>query len=231
MSDYSEMIMVKAAGVGTLKDSTNSLENVGNAILVEDIESLKNKMLNSKELKALENGETVTVYLTISNITDNVDLNDLLYIENIFENSVIGMCLDIKIYSEIEEAEVRQITDTKYPVTIRFTLPDEFINYDNNVQREYKVVRIHNGISELMDVKFNKTDNTVSFSSDKFSTYVLIYRDNSINVPEDIDDNIAKGESDLPETGDVSLMKYVVILVLSAGIVAEEILKRKKVVI
>ena len=141
------------------------------------------------------------------------------------------MCLDIKIYSEIEEAEVRQITDTKYPVTIRFTLPDEFINYDNNVQREYKVVRIHNGISELMDVKFNKTDNTVSFSSDKFSTYVLIYRDNSINVPEDIDDNIAKGESDLPETGDVSLMKYVVILVLSAGIVAEEILKRKKVVI
>ena len=88
-------------------------------------------------------------------------------------------------------------------------------------------MRIHNGISELMDVKFNKTDNTVSFSSDKFSTYVLIYRDNSINVPEDIDDNIAKGESDLPETGDVSLMKYVVILVLSAGIVAEEILKRK----
>lgn len=227
MSDYSEMIMVKAAGVGTLKDSTNSLENVGNAILVEDIESLKNKMLNSKELKALENGETVTVYLTISNITDNVDLNDLLYIENIFENSVIGMCLDIKIYSEIEEAEVRQITDTKYPVTIRFTLPDEFINYDNNVQREYKVVRIHNGISELMDVEFNKTDNTVSFSSDKFSTYVLIYRDNSINVPEDIDDNISKGERDLPETGDVSLMKYVVILVLSAGIVAKEILKRK----
>ena len=41
----------------------------------------------------------------------------------------------------------------------------------------YGVIRIHNGVAENVNVIYNEKDNTITFATDRFSTYAIIYKD------------------------------------------------------
>ena len=54
-------------------------------------------------------------------------------------------------------------------------------NTDANVKRTYSVWRMHgDGIKELA-TSYDKESNTLTFETDRFSTYVIAYSDTTIN--------------------------------------------------
>jgi hypothetical protein len=68
-------------------------------------------------------------------------------------------------------------------VTISFKVPSYLINEDNSVARKYQIVRVHEGEVSIIDAVFNEDTGEISFETDKFSTYALIYTDAAVNVP------------------------------------------------
>ena len=57
-------------------------------------------------------------------------------------------------------------------MTFKVAIPTDLIKEG----REYFIIRIHNGLAEKLDTTLNE-DGTLSFSTDKFSTYALAYAD------------------------------------------------------
>ena len=68
------------------------------------------------------------------------------------------------------------IEETNSPISINVELPDNLINVNNNINREYKIARVHNEEFDLLDATLN-LDNTLTFKTNKFSTFAIVYKD------------------------------------------------------
>ena len=198
---------------GTLDDATDTSANVGNGSLSENVDDLNDKILNDEERKALKDGNVVTVYITINDADSTVSTEDKSMVEDGLKNSVLGMYLNINLFSKVGNNEARQVTDTNGAVKIKFNVPDKLLNKDKSIERTYQIVRIHNGKRTVIDVTFNNKDNTISFESDKFSTYALVYTDK---------------KAEAPDTGDVNALTVLAaLLAVSAGTVTLGLIKKK----
>ena len=58
------------------------------------------------------------------------------------------------------------------------------LNKDTYVVRKYQIVRVHEGEVSILDAVFDEATGEISFETDKFSTYALIYEDVEIDVPQ-----------------------------------------------
>lgn len=68
------------------------------------------------------------------------------------------------------------ITELTNPLTITLALPEDLDEVADGYVRAYYLVRVHNGETTLIKATDNG-DGTISFNSDKFSTYALVYED------------------------------------------------------
>lgn len=116
-----------------------------------------------------------------------------------------GCALDLSMYLNLNGAKARDITKTASPVSVSVTIPQDLINTDTTVTRTYKIVRIHDGNAQVLDGTYNPQDHTFTFSTDCFSTYVIIYKDDKIEVKPAVNSGQAStpGTSiKAPKTGD-----------------------------
>ncbi|MBQ9511062.1 MAG: hypothetical protein IJR55_05170 [Clostridia bacterium] len=141
-------------------------------------ESEANALLTEEEKKALRDGEEVKVYIEIIAV-DNKDVPaaDKAEVEKKAENSgtKVGMYLDLSLLKKVGESDVVAIHDTNgNMVKVTITVPEELRSTDPNVTRTFYVVRVHDGEATVLG---QSTGDTVSFETDKFSTYALTYKD------------------------------------------------------
>lgn len=95
-----------------------------------------------------------------------------------------GMYLDIDLNVMIGNGNI-SVTETKKPIAIEVSVPDELINTDANKTRKYSVLRVHNGNVDVLDATYDENTKKILFKSDVFSTYVLVYEDTVKNpTPE-----------------------------------------------
>ena len=81
---------------------------------------------------------------------------------------------------------------------ISIKIPEELLNHDKSMAREYKIIRLHKDESDksFIDVitgEFKEETGEFVFKSDKFSTYAIAYND----APRTAEDN---NESQTPDT-------------------------------
>lgn len=150
-------------------------ETVVDSVTAEKIKEAKNnnkKITTSVESNVVipENVETATVNLVNKKIKE-AGLSASQYMD-----------INISIYAEGEK--LGNINELEMP--IEFTINVDF-NL-NETGKIYYVLRIHNGQVDVLETKI-VGDNTLSFETDRFSTYVLTYKDeqaenDSVNVEE-----------------------------------------------
>ena len=172
-----------------------------------------------KVQQAIENDEEIITELVIENMKDvEVDESAKELVEeavkDIIENaaSTIAQYLDIKVVLKTEESgeELGTLNKLSEEITLTFEIPDEW----KKEGRTFHVIRVHEGKTDVLDVWENE-DGTVSFKTDRFSTYALVYTD--AEVEEDITPTPpVTPEVTPPSTGDNS-MPGVYFLVLLAG--------------
>ena len=76
-----------------------------------------------------------------------------------------------------------QISEIEEPIEITIPLPNGLPKINNGYERTWKVIRNHNGATEVLDAKL--TENGISFMNDKYSEFALVYEDVKLNVPEE----------------------------------------------
>ena len=166
-------IEVKAEG-GVFKDEPKSTE-IAEGYVSKKVISGNNKdkyvVVKESELKLQTVNEMISKDL-VNN--DEVKLIDK-EIKDKYTLAAYYDVLLVKLTKNNDIVEYVSETDNKVKVTLK--LPENLPKVKNNYIRKYYIVRIHNGKTTLIDDVTDNGDGTVSFMSDKFSTYALAYTD------------------------------------------------------
>ena len=166
--------------VNTTKPEVN--DNGGN--LQNDSKELLDIIpLEKTEKEHVAKGESVKVYLEVTDITGNVTEEDNKLIEEEIEDKKVAVYLDLTLFKQIGDREPKKVPNTNGVVTITFQVPSDLLNQDASVTRNYQIVRVHEGVATIIDATFDAVTGEITFETDKFSTYALIYDDVAIDVP------------------------------------------------
>lgn len=139
---------------------------------------LADAVLNDEDRKLLEEGKNIQVILDVNKASISSKDEEVINEKN--KNYNIFKYFDISVLKVIGNNK-EPIYETQKPIRITIDIPVELRNIKN---REYIVIRLHNGIvTELKDL--DNDEATYTFESDKFSIYALAYKDKIIEEKKD----------------------------------------------
>ena len=195
-------------------------EDLKDAVSEETLEKLQDAIANNKEIiteLVIENKKDVEVEKTAKDLVETA-------IKNFKETvkAAVAQYLDIKVVLKTEEdnEELGTLNKLSEEIVLTFEIPSEW----KKEGRIFNVIRVHEGATDVLDVWENE-DGTVSFKTDRFSTYALVYTDPAEDEDDDStstpnpDDSTTPDDSETtpPDTGDKN-MTSVYFFVLLAGL-------------
>lgn len=180
-------------------DTTGEIKNVSEII---------SHFLTEEDVEAYNNGSEIAIVL---NISDSVpileeDKEDVSY--SVLESETVGAIFDINLVKAVDGVSVAKFTQLDIPIQISIAVPENLVREG----RTYSVIRVHktNG-DKVVDRLADEDDvlETVTFSTDRFSTYALVYEDatviaddTGIDAPIDNmgEENVDQNEDKMPDT-------------------------------
>lgn len=186
-------------------EKVTPVNNAGSCDTVNTPDELKEMIpLTPEEKDEIESGEDVKFFLDVKDVSTTVSVSDKKKAEEkLDENKKLGMFLDINLFKQIGSDEAVKVPNTNGKIKVTFKVPENLLNKNNNITRTYQIIRIHNNVATYIDAVYNPLDNTVTFETDKFSTYALAYSDTANKA--------------LPQTGDNSNLPLWITLLLASG--------------
>lgn len=121
-------------------------------------------------------GDDVTIELNINVVeTSAVSETDrqliAAYLNTLANHDKMSVYyLDIDLFKVINGTDKTVVTETLKPITITITLPEALW-----AMTEFSVLRIHDGVVSKLDLIVDAVNHTVTFTTDKFSTYGIQY--------------------------------------------------------
>ncbi len=202
----------------TLNNSKEELLDAGN-------------IFTDAEKTQIEDGADARIWLEISKTDESaIASTDKAKIEQeaakIMGNNQTITYFDVDLFKQVGSGAKQEITEPGIAMKITIVIPDELLNTDKKVSREYKIIRLHEGQVDVINGTFDSTTGEFTFETDKFSTYAIVYKDVPVN---DNDDNSTPGDTDVikpeddkkdevPKTGDSNTTLYSFILMLLSGL-------------
>ena len=131
---------------------------------------IESKEITANELSEVAEGKKVEIVLEVK----EAQANEL--IETSTKGYKVGKYLDITLYKNIDgtNESIHELTKV-LKVTIK--VPEELINKDSKTKREYYIARSHNGKVDVLETKYDEKTNSLTFETDKFSDYAILYKD------------------------------------------------------
>lgn len=171
---------------GSVNTESQLGENVPKMMITTSADTLSDILLTSEEQELFKEGYNMRVIIAADNLDDSISDDDKSLVANALgtlENYKVGQYYDIKLYKVIS-GKKQQVTVTGKPITVEIEIPDTL----RNQNREYKIIRVHDGKADVLDDR-DFISNTITIESDLFSTYAIAYHDN------------AAADADIPYTG------------------------------
>ena len=174
---------------GKLQNITNPEGNAFSGNLRMKQSELQNLLLDSEDKTQIEDGEDIYVYLTVDSLEDGeVPLSDKeqaagklaelqAEAEKQGEKVTFGAYMDVSLYKRIGNDSPKKVTKTNGMVEVTITIPEEWLNTDASVTRTFYILRVHNGVAELLKCRPGAGAGEYIFETDAFSTYALLYTD------------------------------------------------------
>ncbi|MFA9465533.1 MAG: beta strand repeat-containing protein, partial [Velocimicrobium sp.] len=162
-------------------------DNSAPATKLNDItENLKNTVFTKEELKKIATGETANVILKITDISDSVNADDKKLIEKKLTKDTSVLYIDLSLYKQIGNGTETKITETTDRISISVEIPEEIRSTHGEKDRIYQVIRIHEGTATTLEGTYDSITHLFTFQTDRFSTYVLTYKDADVDGSENI---------------------------------------------
>lgn len=123
-------------------------------------------------------GQTVELLIQVDLLdSDNILTEEKALIDAYFEgladkNAVSFSYLSISVEKWLDYAFDSEVTSTRKPITIVITLPVAL-----RPMTSFKIIRVHNGVVSVLPSTYDAKKSTLTFTTDKFSTYAIQYSD------------------------------------------------------
>ena len=131
---------------------------------------IENKEITANELSEVAEGKKIEIVLEVK----EAQTNEL--IETNTKGYKVGKYLNITL-NKIVNGTSESIHELTKKLKISIELPTELINKDKTITRTYFIARSHNGKVDILETIYNEKTNSLTFETDKFSDYAIIYKD------------------------------------------------------
>ncbi len=198
-------------------------------------EDLITMLFTENEIKSLD-GVNVSVTLSVSANEDDISAADISAVDDAVVDTDYDVAgyFDISLYKSIADLSKSRVTKTNGSLTLVIDIPEELVDAD----REFAMIRVHDGETDVLDDLDDNPD-TITFETDRFSTYALVYKtqdssavvdpgdDSPVDDPTggdntgDTTDDDNTGDSNFPATGVAGLAIFPVIIAGATVIAAK----------
>lgn len=214
-----------------------SQKNISDTLtsIVDDITNGKEVTSVSDETvenirEAIDNGQVISTEVQVTSVEETeVNAQDKKVLEDhIDENVNIAQYLDINILVKADNQVIGEINQLNKEITFTVAIPEDLMKDG----RTFYIIRVHDGKAETLETVENE-DGTLTFKTDKFSTYALAYKDAQESTKTPIQsgqpqDDIKGETAKEPKTGDTSnIALYGSMALISLGLVGAIVLKKK----
>lgn len=191
-SDVEAPIIDTSKPVDEVTVGINDKESQQN--ISDTMTSIVDDIINEKEVtsvsgetvekikKAIDEGQVILTEVQVTPVKETeVNAQDKKVLEDhIDENVNIAQYLDINILVKANDQVIGEVNELDNEVTFTVAIPEDLMKEG----RTFYVIRVHDGKAEKLETAENE-DGTLTFKTDKFSTYALAYEDaqESITTP------------------------------------------------
>ena len=146
-----------------------------NGSSTSDVEIKTDKADLGNDIKsAISAGKAIGTQLDLKSVSESsLSEAELTAIKELAGNDNIALITDISIDMNIDGSKVANITKLPNNITITMDIPTAL----QSGNRNFSVIRIHNGKAEILPTTVIAGGTKVSFQTDRFSTYAFIYSD------------------------------------------------------
>ena len=169
--EYSYVILPKEndkIGTGSFTVKTTGDVEISRDEVIDLL--IENKKITANELSEVAEGKKVEIVLEVK----EAQANEL--IETNTKGYKVGKYLDITLYKTIDGTN-ESIHELTKAMKVTIKVPEELINKDSKTKREYFIARSHNGKVDILETSYNEKTNSLTFGTDKFSDYAILYKD------------------------------------------------------
>ncbi len=180
-------------------------------------ESLAAEATEDEELKELLDNYDVTIGLETEKLDEEtLEPEEVSKFEEALEGATVTDYFDLSIVVRADGVDKYHLPNLNKEITLTVSLP-ELPAIKDGYKRTFYILREHNGKVTVLDATLTEDGNSLTFASDKFSTYALAYLDEAI-----VDEN-----TENPKTGDniVAFMGLASISLLGLGVAVRSLRK------
>lgn len=200
-------------------------------VTVTETENIISKIEITKEEQELINlGLDLKIILEVKEIENKIDTEEKKAIFEILGEQKLGAFIDIQLVKQIGDYQ-KNIEKTNGKIYVSLELPKTLINNDLNVERVYKVARYHDGDENkvtILDATYDVKTNQLTFGTDRFSTYAIIYEDKEVEKEAEKEEVKETGKDDVPDAGVISTSAIWFGAMAVSGLGALALSKKKK---
>ena len=178
---------VEKVGVGTTEEAKDVLAETFQSVVDAVVKGEEVKNVAEEVVVAIQNikaeGKVINGSMTVEAKPvekKDIDQADVKLVEKTSDGLTVVQYLDLSVLMTVKAegqadvtGEVKELADE---VTFVIALPKDLNAVKDGYTREYYVIRVHEGKTDKLPVTVN-ADGTLSFKTDRFSTYALAYTD------------------------------------------------------
>ena len=139
---------------------------------------------DSEKTAITTGGKEARIWLEISKTDENkISQADQTQIMNTAEQ-IMGenhpdiTYFDADLFKQVDGGMIAPISEPGIYIEVTIQIPDALLNHDRVMLREYQIIRLHNGVVDVIsDGIFNESTKEFTFKTDRFSTYAIAYTD------------------------------------------------------
>ena len=189
-------LTAKWTKMGVVSNSTNTTTNFLGGNLTASGSDLAKQVWksDSDEMKKINDGVNASVRLVTKELSANdVSTSDRSLINAAKGANTLAYYMDISLYGKVGDDAEKKITDTAQRVTIRLTLANGLLAAPSGYKRTFKIIALHGSQATLLTPTYaydaTTKVGTLTFITDQFSTYALVYTDEKTNGDNNGDNN------------------------------------------
>lgn len=137
-------------------------------------------LLTEEEKQQMAEGVDIKIVLDVRDASDSVSSEDKTLVEDALKRTkaqgfTAPQYMDISLFKVIGGSR-NAISETKEALLITIKVPDSLKNTDSKRARTFAVIRVHNGVAEMLE-DLDDADDTITIASDRFSSYAIVYKE------------------------------------------------------
>ncbi len=136
-----------------------------------NISEIRESVLTTEDEEAIANGATINVYIEVKVITESVEQETINKVVEKVGANVDVVYLDLSLFKKVGEEIATSVHELNKKIKISVVVPDSI----KAEGRTYQIVRVHDGVAEIISGEYNEQSGEFTFETDRFSTYALTY--------------------------------------------------------